>query len=219
MLIAGGLWTVGCSSDDADPDPQDQGTGGTGGEAPDAGDDAEPDADDKDAEPDADDKDAEPDAEDEEPASAECGTVTCEGVLRQLGQVTLTVDGCCADEATEACGLIVPEPIGNGSCVALNQPGDLDTACEEYDLPGKSQLSFLPKLPGCCTPTGTCGYSTEGTSLETLGISLGCVNPEDVGVELPDGPVSCGDPGDDDPPPGDDDDPPPGDDDEEDPTP
>lgn len=199
LLIAGGLIGVGCSSDDTEPEDPGAGAGGVGGGDTDAGDD---DAGDDDAgEDDAGEDDAGDDADsgdDEGPASAACGSVTCEGVTTDY----FPLDGCCADEATEQCGLIIPPPIGTGSCVAKDQPGDLDSSCDEFEL---SVGPLKIDLPGCCTPEGTCGYSTDGTLLDSLGIALGCVNPEDVGVEPDGGIQSCTPGGDDDPDAGDDD--------------
>src|SRR5690606_5325019 len=121
LLIAGGLLGVGCSSDDSEPD-QGQNTGGAGGGDTDAGED---DAGDNE-------EDAGTDSGDEEDCgsgraggdareagSEACGTVTGEGVA--AGGIVAR-DGCCGDEATEAGGLIIPAPIGNGSCVAKDQP-------------------------------------------------------------------------------------------------
>lgn len=189
LLVAGGL-VVGCSSDDVDADPIDDGAGGTGGvDTPDASTE-EPDA--ADDEPDA----ADPDANDDDPfdpGSEECGTATCEGV----GSEQFSVAGCCVDADTEACGLMVPGFVFGGDddiCMERDQPGNLDPSCGELplDLPPPLTAS----LPGCCLPAGTCGFSTEGSLVAQLGVNLGCVDPAEAGLEVE--PKSCipGEPGD-----------------------
>jgi hypothetical protein len=50
----------------------------------------------------------------------------------------------------------------------------------EFTLPG---ASAVPKLPGCCLPSGKCGGSSH-TLVETFGpaIPLACASNEDVGA-------------------------------------
>lgn len=182
ILLVGGLWSMGCSSDEEEPQTGNE-AGSGGGDNTDGGDETDS-GDETDAEVDAGpDGDTEPDGGDEiEPIT--CGTATCNPVDATF----MMLAPCCPEGLENQCGLVIPEGIGNGSCVAMDQPGSEDETCEGYNLVvGTSEID----LPGCCTAQGKCGYSTAGTQLEGLGINLGCVNPEDLGLEVDGGVQDC----------------------------
>jgi hypothetical protein len=78
-----------------------------------------------------------------------------------------TADDVSGNHALEAgkCGVDL-SAFGAPGCSQLNQPGVLDTACPEVQIPPG------PPMPGCCTASGHCG------AMDTY-FPLGCsANPD-----------------------------------------
>jgi hypothetical protein len=112
----------------------------------------------------------------------ECGGTFCQGA--ELPAENITVSACCPDEDGSACGLnltILGILLGlkNPGCEALDLPGSQDDICEES--PPKTALGIndsMPfQMPGCCLPSGKCGY--DATFFD--GFGFGCVSPERFG--------------------------------------
>ena len=108
------------------------------------------------------------------------GCTACTGLsLPGVGALA----ACCT--ATDVCGidvssLGVPAP----ACVEQDAPGTPDANCPDQDLGGALAA-------GCCrSATSTCGYDLSSSPFASLGLSLGCVDPLEVG-----GPAGgpCGD--------------------------
>ena len=104
------------------------------------------------------------------PPSAKCGGASCKGTV--IPFVNIAVPACCADEATNQCGLDTSGLADFGAsfsepCQALDQPGTPDPACPQstatmVELPTGG--SFPLQFPGCCRANHTCGYN-----LDTIG--------------------------------------------------
>jgi hypothetical protein len=199
-LGSAALGLVACSDDDAaepvvmdsadDDEPADDDV--SGDDDP-ADDDAEP--------PSDDDEISDDDADDDSSMSFEtdagtievifsgegetCGEETCpNGTLLDDGEELFMLEGCCADEDAETCGL---DMTAFGILIGLRSPG-----CEPLGLPGSPDENCPPSeplqaaiesvngvvLPGCCQEAGQCGYYA---SFEGLG--FGCLSPTRFGGE------------------------------------
>jgi hypothetical protein len=89
-----------------------------------------------------------------------CGGETCD-----LGATGMFATACCTDD--DACGM--ESPIASG-CIALDQPGGIDAACEGFAVMGFT-------LPGCCGENGCGALLGAGT----------CASNEQLGLD----PVEC----------------------------
>lgn len=125
------------------------------------------------------------------PPTVACGTATCKAVTIPIQN--FTIPACCADAATNHCGLdATPLAVFGATftqtCQPLAQPGTLDAECTDSPTI-VVQGTNLPPLPGCCRPSGTCGYQLDKVA-GLFQIGLGCV---DSAPFLDGGPpVSCG---------------------------
>jgi hypothetical protein len=95
-----------------------------------------------------------------------CGTAVCHD--RHVGGTSLAA--CCAGKNGDKCGFETAA-LGTTTCVAVNQPGNLDSGCSDQ-TPGN--ITFK----GCCRPNATCGLLIEPPG----GPHFGCVDPTEVGV-------------------------------------
>lgn len=103
---------------------------------------------------------------------AHCAGQSCPDYL--VGGV-LSVPACCS--SNDKCGAELPAsvaatlggvPVG---CYEANQPGNLDCDCPAYTF--VNPVTQQPAaFPGCCTPSGTCGYLIDTSSAE--GPNIGC---------------------------------------------
>ena len=114
------------------------------------------------------------------PSRVPCGSKSCTGLVIPI--VEIPVAACCADEATNHCGLDTSGlasfgPMFAEACQPLAQPGTKDATCPSaaapVDLPTGGTLPL--QFPGCCRANHTCGYQ-----LDTIGgafpLGLGCVD-------------------------------------------
>jgi hypothetical protein len=118
--------------------------------------------------PDAGDRVADADAARAERGVFTCGTTRCTDHPTVVAGVTLNGYACCHNAKRSACGVIELD-----TCVPLDQPGHPDPSCQ----PVTSTLFGV--LPGCCTPTGSCG------SFES-NIGIGCIQ-----IPLVTPPMNC----------------------------
>ena len=115
-----------------------------------------------------------------QPSAVRCGSKSCGGL--QIPILEIPVAACCADEATNHCGLDTSGlasfgPMFAEPCQPLAQPGTADATCPSaaapVDLPGGGTLPL--QFGGCCRANHTCGYQ-----LDTIGgafpLGLGCVD-------------------------------------------
>ena len=112
------------------------------------------------------------------PASAECGGMTCEGLSFGLPDLQ-NADACCPEGDDEpACGLDTT-PLEDfeftipTACQPRNSPGELDEDCPESPPLSFSNISFM--FPGCCLPTGKCGYMLDSVA-GIIPVGLGCID-------------------------------------------
>ena len=112
------------------------------------------------------------------PATLECGTATCSAVVIPVGD--FTIPPCCADAATNQCGLDSSVlsafgPTFTEACQPLNQPGVVDGECPASASTPVMGSTLQIQFNGCCRDNGTCGYL-----LDKLGglfpLGLGCVD-------------------------------------------
>ena len=122
-----------------------------------------------------------------------CGSSVCAGVVVPIQN--FVIPGCCANPDTSQCGLdstvlATFGPTFPEACQPLHQPGDRTAACADSPVTPVEGTTFTIQFPGCCRPTGTCGYDLDSIAgLVPLG--LGCVDSApflDGGA-----PVECGD--------------------------
>ncbi len=97
------------------------------------------------------------------PGPVTCNGTQCEPPSAELE--SLGVTRCCTD--ADECAY--RSPVANG-CFALGEPGGVSPECESVATTAGREL------PGCCTPTGTCG------GLDRLS-GLGCVPRDAFGLE------------------------------------
>lgn len=113
------------------------------------------------------------------------------------------IPACCANAETSQCGAATGEgePLSiaelvaqlstNAGCVGLNEPGDLTPGedgipgNEDHDCPSLeavigSQLMVPMQdpvdLPGCCQPSGTCGFFADFSMAIEGGPNFGCAD-------------------------------------------
>src|SRR6185503_17599391 len=107
--------------------------------------------------------------------------------------------------ATEKCGIDPPQLTLDGGdlpCTEVNQPGTPDSKCFadqgiDLDDAGIDAAGFIDggrlTIPGCCRPNGMCGIMLD---FPQIGLSLGCIDPEQYGAIYDAGPPQrCGDGG------------------------
>lgn len=197
LVLAGGVWGVGCGSSDSGDGGGAGGAGGSAGTGGTAGSDGgEAGSDGGEAGSDSG-TDAKKDVTPDTNTAITCGGQTCDGT-NIAG--ALDVPACCATSAGEAevCGLDVSalSIIGinpTNPCIAKNQPGAEDPNCPDYCF--STQLGDVT-LKGCMnTDTNTCGALANAISVSgiTANVDLGCVTPEQLA--LPAGGLVCGDGG------------------------
>ena len=125
------------------------------------------------------------------PTAVPCGYQMCKGVSIQLAQ--LEVPGCCADAKTSTCGLdttaLPAMASGQGlpACQPVAPAGKPDVTCA--DSPAIPVMGASVTAPGCCTPSGVCGYDLNRVG-GFISLGLGCVDStpfNDGGT-----PVACG---------------------------
>jgi hypothetical protein len=103
-------------------------------------------------------------------------------------------DACCPEgDDEDACGLDTSaldefEFMIPTACQPRNSPGDLDTSCPQSPPLSVSNISFL--FPGCCLPSGKCGYMLDSVA-GIFPLELGCVDGS-LYFEEVDDPPDCG---------------------------
>ena len=109
------------------------------------------------------------------PASVQCGSATCNGVVTPQGT---SVNPCCSPNTK--CGLLFDMPTASAlgltqGCNELGQLGSLDPACPDGELsftfqqPDGGTFVQTVNFPGCCRSNQTCGIVIDQGLLH-----LGC---------------------------------------------
>jgi hypothetical protein len=125
------------------------------------------------------------------PTPVPCGDEMCAGISVPLAQ--LEVPGCCADAKTNTCGIdtsaLPAMASGQGlpACQPVAPAGKPDATC-----PSSASIQVMGiavTAPGCCTPTGVCGYDLDRVG-GFISLGLGCLDS----TSFADGgtPVTCG---------------------------
>ena len=128
------------------------------------------------------------------PEPVVCGKSMCKPVV--IPQVSdFAIPGCCADAATNTCGLdssvlAMFGPTFAMACQPLGQPGVKDASCPNSPATPVAGTPLTIKFPGCCRANGECGYQLDSIG-GVIALGLGCVDSApflDGGT-----PASCGD--------------------------
>lgn len=133
-----------------------------------------------------------------EPQSAMCGGMLCEGL--ELEVLNLKTDACCPDDPeVDPCGvrtefLEMYDITLDRECQPLNSPGELDEDCPESPPLMPSDTISLPGFPGCCLPSGKCGFLLDEALLGAVQLNLGCIDSRELPNPDFDDPPDC-DPG------------------------
>jgi hypothetical protein len=125
------------------------------------------------------------------PTPVPCGNEVCTGISIPLAQ--LEVPGCCADAKTNTCGVdtsalpMMASGQGLPACQPVAPAGKPDVTC-----PSSATIPVMGipvTAPGCCTPTGVCGYDLDRIG-GFVSLGLGCVDA----TPFMDGgtPLTCG---------------------------
>lgn len=101
-----------------------------------------------------------------------CGGESCPdylvGGLLAVPACCSTNDKCGADLPASVAATIGGVPVG---CYEAGQAGNLDCDCPAYEF--TNPLTQQPAaFPGCCTPSGKCGYYMDTSSAD--GPNIGC---------------------------------------------
>ncbi len=133
-----------------------------------------------------------------EPQSAMCDGMLCEGL--ELEILGLQTDACCPDDPeVDPCGvrtdfLEMYDINLDRECQPLNSPGELDENCPDSPPLRPSETLSLPGFPGCCLPSGKCGFLLDEALLGAVQLNLGCIDSRELPNPDFDDPPDC-DPG------------------------
>ena len=119
-----------------------------------------------------------------------CGGEQCEGYVIPTAAFMIPLPACCSTEPAGECGVDVGQVgalvgLTGVSCEPLNRPGSVSAAWTQSPIfsnallaqaneEGSSEVIF----PGCCLPSGECGYA-----LITSLLSFGCIEADKLGYE------------------------------------
>lgn len=133
-----------------------------------------------------------------EPRSTMCGGMLCEGL--ELEVLNLQTDACCPDDPdVDPCGvrtefLEMYDITLERECQPLNSPGELDENCPDSPPLMPNDTISLPGFPGCCLPSGKCGFLLDEALLGAVQLNLGCIDSRELPNPDFDDPPDC-DPG------------------------
>lgn len=133
-----------------------------------------------------------------EPQSMMCDGMLCEGL--ELEVLDLQTDACCPDDpAVDPCGVRTEflERYNidlDRECQPLNSPGELDENCPDSPPLMPNDTLSLPGFPGCCLPSGKCGFLLDEALLGAVQLNLGCIDSRELPNPDFDDPPDC-DPG------------------------
>jgi len=133
------------------------------------------------------------------PESMMCDGTLCEGLSLGLG-TSLQTDACCPEDSPdEPCGVRTDflEDYNvhlDRECQPLNSPGELDEDCPVSPPLMPNETISLPGFPGCCLPSGKCGFLLDEALLGAVQLNLGCIDSRELPNPDFDAPPDC-DPG------------------------
>lgn len=118
------------------------------------------------------------------PKSTMCDGMLCEGLSLGIPGGPQT-DACCPnDPEVDPCGvetefLEAYDIDLMRDCQPLNSPGELDESCPESPpVTVAGALSFT--FPGCCLPTGKCGFHMDSILNGAITLNLGCIDAREL---------------------------------------
>ncbi|HEU5077084.1 MAG TPA: hypothetical protein VFU02_22995 [Polyangiaceae bacterium] len=133
------------------------------------------------------------------PQSVMCDDTLCEGLSLGIPGGPET-DACCPEDSPdEPCGVrtefLEEYDIDLGrECQPLNSPGEFDANCPESPPLMPNDSLTLPGFPGCCLPSGKCGFLLDEALLGAVQLNLGCIDSRELPNPDFDDPPDC-DPG------------------------
>jgi hypothetical protein len=136
-----------------------------------------------------------PEASTPRPQKLTCGTTECDTLITD----SFTFRACCPRANPTRCGYILPSI---GTCVERDQPGVVDPECPRFVIPQRNRdggtadvnVDANPdyySLPGCCKPSGQCGYLDMSGGKSFSGGGFGCVRHEEFGTPTNPEPYPC----------------------------
>lgn len=134
-----------------------------------------------------------------EPQGMMCDGTQCEGLSLGIPGGPQT-DACCPEDSpNEPCGVrtefLEEYDITLGrECQPLNSPGELDENCPDSPPLMPNDTLTLPGFPGCCLPSGKCGFLLDEALLGAVQLNLGCIDSRELPNPDFDDPPDC-DPG------------------------
>ena len=130
------------------------------------------------------------------PQSMMCDGSLCEGLSLGIPGAPET-DACCPEtSAGESCGVKTDFLLDFGvelsrSCQPLHSPGELDDSCP-VSPPVMVSTSLSLTFPGCCLPSGKCGFMLDSVLNGAIPLNLGCLDATELpNPDLSD-PPDCG---------------------------
>lgn len=129
------------------------------------------------------------------PESTMCDGNLCEGL--SLGVAGLQSDACCPEDSPdEPCGIKTDflEEYGVDlprECQRLNSPGEFDPECPESPPLMPNDAITLPGFPGCCLPSGKCGFLLDEALFGAVQLNLGCIDSRELPNPDFDDPPDC----------------------------
>lgn len=136
-----------------------------------------------------------------EPQSMMCDGTLCEGLTLGIPGGPQT-DACCPEDSpNEPCGVKTDfleeyDVSLMRDCQPLHSPGEYDPECPASPPIMANSLS-LPGFPGCCLPSGKCGFLLDEALLGAVQLNLGCLDSRELPNPDFEDPPDCdpGDPG------------------------
>jgi len=119
------------------------------------------------------------------PQSTMCDGTLCEGLSLGIPDGPQS-DACCPEDSPdEPCGIKtefleaydidLPR-----ECQRLNSPGEFDPECPESPPLMPNPNITLPGFPGCCLPSGKCGFLLDEALLGAVQLNLGCIDSREL---------------------------------------
>lgn len=130
------------------------------------------------------------------PQSVMCDDTLCEGLSLGIPGGPET-DACCPEDSPdEPCGVrtefLEAYDIDLGrECQPLNSPGEFDADCPASPPLMPNDSLSLPGFPGCCLPSGKCGFLLDEALLGAVQLNLGCIDSRELPNPDFDDPPDC----------------------------
>ena len=130
------------------------------------------------------------------PQNMMCDGTLCEGLSLGIPGGPQS-DACCPDDSSdEPCGIKTDfleeyDVHLDRECQPLNSPGEFDPECPESPPLMPNPSITLPGFPGCCLPSGKCGFLLDEALLGAVQLNLGCIDSRELPNPDFDDPPDC----------------------------